>query len=194
MSHNVHQRFSSVPSSNLMPPNPLPYFEQSSENSSPALGSQQFYDSAFAHLNHPELPRGSWRQPQQLPAPPEWLRVEEKLGGDYSSGVTVGEDSLRTSPSQPSFPPRQNGVHTHEVRLSFATLYPSHMHLRPLHSRSTSFRFCIRHHLPHTTYLWRVSSSHLTSRLLSFCNRSSKLPILRNVTRLSMLSVRAALR
>ncbi|KAG1763232.1 armadillo-type protein [Suillus occidentalis] len=91
MSHNVHQRFSSVPSSNLMPPSPLPYFEQSSENSSPALDSQQFYDSAFAHLNHPELPRGSWRQPQQLPAPPEWLRVEEKLGGDHSSGVTSSD-------------------------------------------------------------------------------------------------------
>ncbi|KAG2751846.1 ARM repeat-containing protein [Suillus brevipes Sb2] len=117
MSHNVHQRFSSVPSSNLMPPSPLPYFEQSSENSSPALGSQQFYDSAFAHLSHPELSRGSWRQPQQLSAPPEWLRVEEKLGSDFPSGVTVGEDPLRTSPSQPSFPPRQNGVHTHEASI-----------------------------------------------------------------------------
>jgi hypothetical protein len=95
----------------------LPYFDQPSENSSPALGSQQFYDSAFAHLNHPELSRGSWRSPQQLSAPPEWLRVEEKLGGDYPSGVTLGDDSIRTSPSQPSFPPRQNGVHAHEVRL-----------------------------------------------------------------------------
>ncbi|KAG2354968.1 armadillo-type protein [Suillus spraguei] len=117
MSHNVHQRFSSVPSSNLLPPSPLPYFEQSSENSSPSLGSQQFYDSAFAHLSHPELSRGSWRQSQQLSAPPEWLRVEEKLGGDYPSGVTVGEDSLRTSPSQPSFPPRHNGAHAHEASI-----------------------------------------------------------------------------
>ncbi|KAG2342064.1 ARM repeat-containing protein [Suillus weaverae] len=117
MSHNVHQRFSSVPSSNLLPPSPLPYFEQSSENSSPALGSQQFYDSAFAHMSHSELPRGSWRQPQQLSTPPEWLRVEEKLDGDYPSGVTAGEDCLRTSPSQPSFPPRQNGVHAHEASI-----------------------------------------------------------------------------
>ncbi|KAG2052679.1 ARM repeat-containing protein [Suillus hirtellus] len=117
MSHNVHQRFSSVPSSNLLPPSPLPYFEQSSENSSPASSSQQFYDSAFAHLNHPELSRGSWRQPQQLSAPSEWLRVEEKLGSDYPSGITVGENSLRTSPSQPSFPSRQNGVHAHEASI-----------------------------------------------------------------------------
>ncbi|KAG2107002.1 armadillo-type protein [Suillus discolor] len=125
MSHNVHQRFSSVPSSNLLPPSPLPYFEQSSENSSPALSSQQFYDSAFAHLNHPELSRGSWRQPQQLSAPSEWLRVEEKLGSDYPSGVTVGENSLRTSPSQPSFPPRQNGVHAHEPINFLSLLHPS---------------------------------------------------------------------
>ncbi|KAG2144704.1 armadillo-type protein [Suillus bovinus] len=104
MSHNVHQRFSSVPSSNLLPPYP-----QSSENSSPALGSQQFYDSAFVHHTHPDLSRGSWRQPQQLSASSEWLRVEDKAGSDYASGVTVGEDSFRTSPSQPSFPPRQNG-------------------------------------------------------------------------------------
>ncbi|KAG1879622.1 armadillo-type protein [Suillus tomentosus] len=123
MSHNVHQRFSSVPSSNLLPPSPLPYFEQSSENSSPALSSQQFYDSAFAHLNHPELSRGSWRQPQQLSAPSEWLRVEEKLGSDYPSGVTVGENSLRTSPSQPSFPPRQNGVHAHESSDQQASIF-----------------------------------------------------------------------
>ncbi|KAG1859848.1 armadillo-type protein [Suillus subluteus] len=112
MSHNVHQRFSSVPSSNLLPPSPLPYFEQSSENSSPSLGSQQTIER-------------SWRQPQQLSAPPEWLRIEEKLGGDYPSGVTVGEDSLRTSPSQPSFPPRQNGVHAHEPINFLSLLHPS---------------------------------------------------------------------
>ncbi|KAG1742626.1 armadillo-type protein [Suillus paluster] len=126
MSHNVHQRFSSVSSSNLLPPNPLPYFELSSENSSPVLGSQQFYDSAFAHHSHPELSRVSWRQPQQLSAPPEWLRVEEKLGGDYPSGVAVGEGPLRTSPSQPSFPPRQNGGgHTHEPINFLSLLHPS---------------------------------------------------------------------
>lgn len=120
LSHNVHQRFSSVPSSNIIPPSQLPYLELSSEHSSLALGPHSFYDNVFTHHSHPELSRVSWRQPQQLSTPPEWLRAEEKLGSDYPSGVAVGEDPLKTSPSQPSFQPRQNGgVNAHEVRLSF---------------------------------------------------------------------------
>ena len=107
-----------------MPLTPLPYFELSSENSSPALGPHSFHDNVFTHHNHPELSRVSWRQPQQLSAASEWLRVEEKPGGDYPAGVAVGADTIRTSPSQPPFSPRQNGgAIAHEVKLFFSTNY-----------------------------------------------------------------------
>ncbi|KIJ66591.1 hypothetical protein HYDPIDRAFT_186891 [Hydnomerulius pinastri MD-312] len=113
----------------VMPPNNFPFFEQYSENPSPVLGTQPLYDSALPQLGRrPELPHASstsWRQ-QQLSAPAEWLRPEERPSGDCSSG-RAGEDSLRSSPSQVPFPPRQGsaGSHAHEPINFLSLLHPS---------------------------------------------------------------------
>lgn len=125
--HNSHPRYPGAQVSCVMSSNNFPSFDQSSENPSSAIAIQSLYDSAFPQLcRRPELPHipsMTWRQ-QQLAAPTEWLRSEDRPGNDYSSSLS-GEDTLRTSPSQLSFSPRQGsaGAHSHEVRELYIDAY-----------------------------------------------------------------------
>lgn len=115
---NIPQsRLLEPPVSCALPSGGFPFFDQYLENTSPALGTQPLYDSAFPQLvRRPDLSivsSSTWRHQQQLP---EWRRAEEKPLSDFSIGLP-GEDSLRTSPSQSAFT-RQGtaGAHSHEAR------------------------------------------------------------------------------
>lgn len=109
-----------IPQSRLLEPpvsGGFPFFDHYLENTSPALGTQPLYDSAFPHLpRRPELSSVSsstWRPQQQIP---EWRRAEEKSMRDFSIGLP-GEDPLRTSPSQNAFARQGSaGAHSHEAR------------------------------------------------------------------------------
>ena len=109
------------PVSCALPSGGLPFFDQYLENTSPALGTQPLYDSAFPQLvrrsDLSSVPSSTWRHQQQVP---EWRRAEEKPLSDFSIGLP-GEDPLRTSPSQNAFARQGSaGAHSHEVRhLSF---------------------------------------------------------------------------
>ncbi|KAG8219228.1 armadillo-type protein [Butyriboletus roseoflavus] len=120
-----------IPQSRLMEPTVscalpsggFPFFDQYLENTSPALGTQPLYDSAFPR--RPDLPSVSsttWRHQQQLP---EWRRAEEKSMSDFSVGISA-EDPLRLSPSQNGFT-RQGtaGTHSHEPINFLSLLHPS---------------------------------------------------------------------
>jgi pumilio RNA-binding family len=105
------------PVSCALPSGGFPFFDQYLESTSPALGTQPLYDSAFPQLvrrsDLSSVPSSTWRQQQQLP---EWRRAEEKLMSDFSIGLP-GEDSLRTSPSQNAFGRHASaGAHSHEAR------------------------------------------------------------------------------
>ena len=116
---NIPQlRLQEPPAPCALPSGGFPFFDQYLENTSPALGTQPLYDSAFPQLvRRSDLPGATWRHQQQLP---EWRRAEEKPMGDFQIGL-LGEDSLRTSPSQHAFARQGSaGAHSHEARrLSF---------------------------------------------------------------------------
>lgn len=109
------------PMSCALPSGGFPFFDQYLESTSPALGNQPLYDSAFPQLvrrsDLSNVPTSTWRHQQQLP---EWRRADEKSMSDFSIGLP-GEDSLRTSPSQNAFARQGSaGAHSHEARqLSF---------------------------------------------------------------------------
>ncbi|KAH0837754.1 armadillo-type protein [Lanmaoa asiatica] len=95
----------------------FPFFDQYLESTSPMLGNQPLYDSAFPQLvRRPDLSSVSsatWRHQHQ---PPEWRRAEEKPMSDFSIGL-AGEDPLRMSPSQNAFARQGSaGAHSHEAR------------------------------------------------------------------------------
>lgn len=115
---NIPQsRLLEPPVSCALPSGGFPFFDQYLENTSPALGTQPLYDSAFPQFvrrsDLPSVSSATWRHQQQLP---EWRRVEEKSINDFSISLPA-EDSLRTSPSQSAFA-RQGtaGAHSHEAR------------------------------------------------------------------------------
>ncbi|KAG6380577.1 armadillo-type protein [Boletus reticuloceps] len=103
---NIPQsRLLEPPVSCTLPSGGFPFFDQYLENTSPALGTQPLYDSAFPQfVRRPDLSilsSSTWRHQQQVP---EWRRTEGKPLNDFPISIP-GEDSLlRTSPSQTAFP------------------------------------------------------------------------------------------
>ncbi|KAF8131448.1 armadillo-type protein [Boletus edulis] len=124
---NIPQsRLLEPPVSCTLPSGGFPFFDQYLENTSPALGTQPLYDSAFPQfVRRPDLSNlssSTWRH-QQVP---EWRRTEGKPLNDFPISLP-GEDSLlRTSPSQTAFPRQGSaGAHSHEPINFLSLLHPS---------------------------------------------------------------------
>ena len=115
---NIPQsRLLEAPASCALPSSGFSFFDQYLESTSPALGTQPLYDSAFPQLVcRPDLCSilsSTWRHQQQIP---EWRRGEGAPINDLSIGLP-GEDSLRMSPSRNVFTHEGPvGAHSHEAR------------------------------------------------------------------------------
>jgi hypothetical protein len=123
--------------------------------------------SSSGSPRRPSGPSLSWRHEQQLPAPSEWLRSDEKRF-EQPTGMVVAEDRSRSN----SFSYAQQ-VPAHEVRsLCLSGLLSTIDSV--LYSQSISSHSFIRPRRRLTMFLCLVSSSPPTNRRRYSCNRSSK--------------------
>ena len=180
---NIPQsRLLEAPASCALPSGGFSFFDQYLESTSPALGTQPLYDSAFPQLVcRPDLSSissSTWRRQQQIP---EWRRAEETPINDLSIGLP-GKDSLRTSPSL-HVKGRRERIHTrHDIFPPFDTCMIS-TNVVCLRSPSISCRSFIPPRLRLTMFSSRVSSNRLINMPQFFCSRNPKSPTWKNGTR-----------